>query len=289
LGTLLAACCVLAVVLRPATAAEEAERQSLRSAVDELLEVLEEGSLLPDDGPDARRAILGAILEALGLDARLERAAGTVAGGEMVTLVAGQTTLRGYFLYIQLLAIEPGLAREVNGLLRDADSHYSGIVLDLRAARGGDMDSAGAVVETLKALDLPLAILIDKRTAGAAEVLASRAEAACDAITIGQPTAGFPFPSYSVTLDSGDTIRLPKVTADGEAPRQWSCRPIQPDVRVEQVMDPAELRDPQRHEIATGDTLIDSDLALQKAVDLLTAVKALENTHFGPGHEDTGQ
>lgn len=83
----------------------------------------------------------------------------------------------------------------------------TGTVVDLRFASGDAYTSVGAVVTELTVQKLPLLVLINGETSGAAEVLAAKLRAA-GALLIGNPTAGLAMMTEDFPLANGQRLRV---------------------------------------------------------------------------------
>jgi hypothetical protein len=199
-----------------------------------------------------------------------------------------------------------------------ADTGRFGFILDLRGAGGDDPKAAATLAglaaspgsllfafrtrdgndrATFKAPEgvavrNPMMVLIDGQTRGAAEVLAAAlADAAKGALLIGQPTAGDPLVRELVPLPDGRLLRAATrqlVTAGGEVYN--GQRRVEPGLlvdasraaplREEASLDAGEKPEGQTDadEVAFRERLED-DAALQRAVDVLAGLKAL---NLGP-------
>ena len=193
-----------------------------------------------------------------------------------------------------------------------SDTNRTGLVLDLRDAGGDDLESARAIASTFAApgaplfsmveahgakpqpyvatggaYQVPVMVLVDGRTRGAAEVLAMALKDNVRGVMLfGSTTAGDPAVRELIRLPSGEFLRV--------ATRSLSTRPgriydgrggIDPDVRVsggpapdEYDVAPAadrralleqEVRDYALRSRCRGDE------ALRRAVDVMLGLKAL--------------
>ncbi len=153
-----------------------------------------------------------------------------------------------------------------------------GVVLDLRNARGEDYAGAtrllhlfhGGKADAADGKDasvrLPAIVLVGRDTAGAAEVFATLIERAGNALTMGQRTAGRPFPRKKVLLRNGDLLLIPDIPPPL---RTVAPVPVKPSVAAQAgpQVDYARLA-----ETVDGDQ---QDACLQRAVDLLLSLHAL--------------
>ncbi|BAC89466.1 S41 family peptidase [Gloeobacter violaceus] len=135
---------------------------------------------------------------------------------------------------VQLASIGFGSASQVSQALHQAD-HSRGVILDLRGAGGEDAQSvadtarlffptgASPLVQTVGArdsvrrwdskvravaVDLPVVVLIDKKTRAGAEALAAQLGRTGRAQVLGTRTAGSDLFSESFALPSGAAVRL---------------------------------------------------------------------------------
>lgn len=146
-------------------------------------------------------------------------------------LVAKSTVFEQSIGYIRVGRVGEGLARQVQQAYENLQStnKLDGLVMDLRFARGHEYSEAAAVAdlfvvsdapllqlgsETLRAknksdsITLPVAVLVNEATAGAAEALAAAMRTATGAIVIGQTTAGQARVFKEFTLSNGQKVKL---------------------------------------------------------------------------------
>ena len=221
--------------------------------------------------------------------------------------------------YVRVNGLFPGAGTAIADILAEwSVAGIAGVVLDLRGANGGDQDSAVTVaslmsqpatplfsyrdagdrdleVHTARAgasLGVPLMLLVDNQTAGAAELLAAvLSGAGRGAMLIGSPTAGDPMIREPVALAEGEVLYIASrrlVVGDGKiyAGRET----VRPDIVVSPQAvypdyDPAKsiLTDPRGvtdEELETHElrVYIKGDVPLTRAVDVLLGLKAL-NLH----------
>jgi len=157
-----------------------------------------------------------------------------------------------------------------------------GVVFDLRNAGGEDYAGAVRLLRLFRAnaprlgsepegdqpeqVQLPAIVMVGHETTGAAEVFAALLERGGNALTMGQPTAGRPFPKRKLRLRRGDLLLVPDVPPPLRSVRS---EPVQPAVVAKSG--------PQAdYELLAGKVDGDeSDLCLQRAVDLLLSLHAL--------------
>ena len=94
--------------------------------------------------------------------------------------LAKSAILEGNVAYLRIGQVETNLADEIRAAQTalTVSNKIAGTVLDLRFADGNDLDSAKAAADLLAAEKLPLAILVNRQTGGAAETLAAELRAA---------------------------------------------------------------------------------------------------------------
>lgn len=174
----------------------------------------------------------------------------------------------GGVAYLQVARVNAELVGALSGALADtnllADSR--GLVLDLRFAGGGDFSVAAPVVSMLSrrhggVLDwgdghaeivpptngvrVPLVILVNSRTSGAAEAVAHVLRQSASAVVLGGRTAGRLAVNRNISLPDGRSLRVPlgllklgdevlpasgvvpdiAVTSRTESERQWMVDP----------------------------------------------------------------
>lgn len=251
----------------------------------------------PDDGP-ARTTLL----------ARARATAEGVEESDELPLGMG---------YVRVSGLHAGSGQTLARLLRRwGGDDRSGVILDLRGAGGTDEVSVVEVASLLargdrplfsigtpggvewravtarpgKPLVLPLMVLIDSRTRGAAELLAGVLEGSVrGAILLGTPTQGDPLVRELLDLPSGGALYMATrrvMTADGRVydGRNWvdphisvlqedtktGAQPEEPVAAARRGESTPEERDRQLLRQWVRD-----DPMLQRAVDLLLGLKAL--------------
>ncbi len=199
-------------------------------------------------------------------------------------------------------------------LLREwAATNFAGAVLDLRGADGADVASAVAVASPFasagsllfsmkdrewndlsdylardaEALALPLMVLVDEKTSGAAELVAvAAADSLRGVLVIGQPTAGDPGIRDVVPLADGRGVYIATRQLVSGAGAVYDGREeVVPTIQVSSRAnalgfepEPGPDRRAKLAEEATDRALRDrvrGDAALQRAVDVLLGLKAL--------------
>jgi hypothetical protein len=173
--------------------------------------------------------------------------------------IARQERLDGGVLYLRLGRVDTGVAQALRTALTRAAANtnaappMSGLVLDLRFARGESLPAAGeaaalfsdrteAVLDwgigsvtgsgAQRAWGLPMAVLVNGRTEGSAEALAAALRQETGSALVGQATAGTHGVFREITLKHGTRLQVPvgrirlgggAILADG---------PVTPDIRI---------------------------------------------------------
>lgn len=235
----------------------------LEQSVQVLLATLRERGQLSTLTADQREQVLASILEVLDLRAEPTDPAKPAA-------FSGPITVRGLYAYFRLEHLGAGLAAAVKAAMTDvAAGHYAAVILDLRGSTGTAQPDAAQAFAPLREATVPVACLIDGRTASAAAELAASLRQNEHAILVGQPALPPGQAAELVTLATGERVWLPAVPPPGTV----APAAIQPDVLVR---DPRiglvtfETADP-----ANWSALAARDEALRRAVDLLTATRIL--------------
>ena len=157
--------------------------------------------------------------------------------------------------YIRLTGARPGAAQAFASAFDElrASNRLSGLVLDLRFAAGGDYAEAGAVADlffsaeqpliqwggkaarsTVKtnAISLPVILLVNQRTAGAAEALAAVLRSGSKALIVGAPTAGQTHAFNEFPLSNGQRIGIAAGRIQIGEDQVLSEKGIAPDIQV---------------------------------------------------------
>jgi Peptidase family S41 len=175
-------------------------------------------------------------------------------------LVSKTNLLDEDIAYVRVSRVGDGLAGAVSaayGSLR-ASKKLKGLVLDLRFTGGEDFAAAAAVADVFiakerplldwghgvvrseakqTALTLPVAVLMNRETTGAAEALAAVLRDAGVALLLGAPTAGAGMVMSEYPLPDGQWLRIaaePVKFGDGAA---LSPQGVKPDIEVKVTLD----------------------------------------------------
>ncbi|MBI4324154.1 MAG: hypothetical protein HY674_02705 [Chloroflexi bacterium] len=157
--------------------------------------------------------------------------------------------------YLRVARVESGLAEAVRDSYEQlkATNKLAGLVLDLRFAGGGDYLAAAKVADHFLAHEQPLlkwgdrtehstaktnawkvpvAILVNRRTSGAAEVLAAVLRQAAVGLLIGSPTAGEAHIFQEFNLSNGQRLRIARSRVQLPEGPALSATGITPDIAV---------------------------------------------------------
>jgi hypothetical protein len=115
------------------------------------------------------------------------------------------TVLENDVAYLRVGEVQTNLASEIASAQNSwaATNQIAGTVLDLRFADGDDLAAAKATADLLAQKKLPLAILVNEETSGAATSLATDLRSARAGLIFGSTTAELK-PDIAVTVKSGD-------------------------------------------------------------------------------------
>ena len=170
-------------------------------------------------------------------------------------LISRSTVLENDVAYVRVARVEEGLAKEIGGQLEQlsATNKLKGVVLDLRFSAGDDYQAAAAVADLFipkehplldwgngivksrkkeDAIRLPVAALVNRDTAGAAEALAAVLRETGTGLILGGKTAGGAMVGQEFPLKNGQKVRIatsPVKLGDGSA---LSAQGLTPDIEV---------------------------------------------------------
>lgn len=162
----------------------------------------------------------------------------------------------GDIVYLRIKRVADGLEKEIRDACQPSNgtNKFKGLVLDLRYATGDDYLAAASAVdlfvkkeqtllfwgtkpvqskEKKDAITMPVAVLVNKQTAGAPEALAAMLRQAGAGLILGSPTAGKAMVAKDFPLKDGEKLRIatsPIVMGDGSS---VSSQGLRPDIPVE--------------------------------------------------------
>ena len=169
--------------------------------------------------------------------------------------LAATSVIEGAYGYFRFGDVSEGIDREFNAALRrvGATNRLKGIVLDLRFAEGSDYDAAvdladgffgkrrpladwgdGVKFSTDKtnAVAMPLAILVNDETRGAAEAFAGILRRSEIGLLIGENTAGQASISREFTLKNGQKLRIATTPIKVAGAEAIDRKGLKPDIEV---------------------------------------------------------
>lgn len=288
-------------------------RVSASTSLDAILSCLETNGVLVDRSRAVRGGIEG-ILRSIDPGALVgispEAADGVDAG---VTQAVDRVELWPENLaYLRVRGLIPGSGEEILAQLRTLEQQ-AGIVLDLRNASGADLQSVAILaglaypaqtplyvltdnrgqpvstnrVETAAGFRVPLMVLIDGKTRGAAEALAALWRGKPGIMLLGSATPGNPRFRDILTLPDGQVITLATrklLPLQGES---YDSRGVEPDVvvaplapvptgieaaRTNRMERPRSAKTEQDLELMKR---VGEDAVLQRATDILLGLRTL--------------
>jgi hypothetical protein len=191
--------------------------------------------------------------------------------------IARKTVHDNFFAYIRLARISGSTEPDFWQAYQDtrATNRLRGLVLDLRFADGMDYEMAARVadhfvaneVPLLKlgdktvqstpktnAVNIPVAVLVNKETSGAAEALAAMLRQADAALLIGSSTAGRALEYQEVHLSNGQILRLAKAPVRVGDFQTLTTAGLAPDILVGTPLqeERAALEDPFKLSLKNG-------------------------------------
>jgi len=197
---------------------------------------------------------------------------GGSSGNRTGALVTKSNLFDGNIAYVRIARVEDDLAKNVRAAYDalDTTNKLKGIVLDLRFANGQSYAAAAAVADlfagrerpllnwgngvvnsTAKtdAITMPVGVLVNHQTSGAAEALAAVLRETGWGMVLGSRTAGQAMVAQEFPLSSGDKLRIatsPVLLADGST---IPTTGLQPDITVSDAPEDerAYYSDPFKH------------------------------------------
>jgi hypothetical protein len=162
----------------------------------------------------------------------------------------------GDIVYLRIRRVTEGLDRQIRDVCRPSDgtNKFKGLVLDLRYSSGEDYLAAAAAADLFvrkeqtllfwgtkpvqskqkkDAITIPVAVLINKQTAGAPEALAAIMRQTGAGLILGSVTAGRAMVAQEFPLKDGERLRIatsPIVMGDGSS---VSSQGLKPDIAVD--------------------------------------------------------
>jgi hypothetical protein len=195
--------------------------------------------------------------------------------------------------YLRVNRVASGLAAELQSAQTAlaATNKISGTVLDLRFADGNDLVAAKAAVDVFAQKQLPLAVLVNTETRGAAATLATDLREARDGLVLGG-AAGELKPDIAVAVDITDEKEFLENPYAAPAASGTNASPASGG-NLATFIDHTSEADLVREKIKDGEQDEDSlpprptepqkpyihDPALARAVDLIKALAVVRQNH----------
>lgn len=202
---------------------------------------------------ELNRAAVQGLLNALG--PKVSLGTNNAPANTATNPVAEVILFEGDIAYLRITRVDDGLAKGINAAYAQvkATNKVSGLVLDLRYTKGSDYKAAadaadlfvsknqpllnwgqGVVMSHEKngSIRVPVAVLVNHETSGAAEALAAVVRQAGAGLILGSRTAGNAMVMQDFPLKDGEHLRIgsaPVTLGDGTA---LSAEGIKPDIDV---------------------------------------------------------
>lgn len=206
-----------------------------------------------------RAAVAGLVNE---LQPRVQLVTNSAASSEQGNAGLNSSLFESSIFYVRIQAVEAPLPQALKEQVRqqNATNKLSGVVLDLRYANGTDYkaaaETAGLFIANQQpllkwadqsasagmsdAIQLPLAILVNRDTSGAAEALAAALRSAGVGLVLGNRTAGEAFVVRDFPLKNGSILRLAADEVSLANGSVIGTNGVKPDIDV--TVTPAEER-----------------------------------------------
>ena len=202
---------------------------------------------------EVEKAAATGLINELGGRVELVRVGGPATNA--APLLARTNVYEGGYGYFRVARVGEGLAKQFSEAydgLRSSNK-LKGILLDLRFASGQDYKAASELADrflsqettllkwgdtTLRstaksdAIRLPVAVLINQKTSGAAEALAGALRQSEAALLIGNPTAGKALVFQTFPLSTGQELRIGKVPVELGNGQTIPAKGLSPDILV---------------------------------------------------------
>jgi C-terminal processing protease CtpA/Prc len=203
---------------------------------------------------ELNRAAVQGLVNALGPKVTLVTNEVAESNGESSTVRSN--LFEGDIAYLRIRTVADGLDQQIRNVCRPSDgtNKFKGLVLDLRYSSGDDYLAAAAAAdlfvrkqqtllfwgtkpveskEKKDAITIPIAVLVNKHTAGAPEALAALMRQTGAGLILGGVTAGRAMIAQEFPLKNGERLRIatsPIVMGDGSS---VSSHGLKPDIAVD--------------------------------------------------------
>ena len=208
------------------------------------------------NGGELNRTAVQALVSALAPRVAIADAKSTSTSLAEQTLLSKSMLFDGPIAYLRVAKVEEGLAKALQQAFVQVSStnRMSGLVLDLRYAVGDDYSAAAAVADLFlkkerplidwgkgpvhskekeDAITIPVALLVNRQTAGAAEALAAVLRDSGAALILGARTAGQAMIAQEYPLSNGARLRIavsPIQVGEGVT---LSADGVKPDIAIQ--------------------------------------------------------
>lgn len=205
---------------------------------------------------ELNRTAVRSLVSALGSKVSLVTNGAATAASEHTALVSKLNIFENDIAYVRVGRVEAGLAKAVREAFEQlgATNQLKGLVLDLRFAGGTDYAAAASAADLFERKEQPLlnwgngmvkskeksdpiavpvAVLVNRQTAGAAEALAGVLRVTGTGLILGNRTAGQAMIAKDFPLSDGESLRIataPIQLGNGTA---LSAQGVKPDISVE--------------------------------------------------------
>jgi hypothetical protein len=238
-------------LLRAQTKAEDAAMPDFKEVYD-----LVRAHLAGTSEAQLNQAAVQALVSGLGPRVSLVTNGAAAKTRAEAPLVSKSIVFDGEIAYVRVERVGDGLAKAVHDICTRlaGTNKLAGLILDLRYAAGDDYASAAATAELFikkdvplldwgtgmvrskdkgDAISLPVAVLVNRQTTGAAEALAAVLRETGSGLILGNRTAGQAMIAQEFPLKNGERLRIataPIQLGDGSA---LSAQGLKPDIAVE--------------------------------------------------------
>jgi C-terminal processing protease CtpA/Prc len=182
--------------------------------------------------------------------------------------IIAKTNAFDSFGYVRLIRVAPGVGDQISDAIK-SNRKLKGVVLDLRFAKGDDYEAAieaanafidgeqtllkwgdqnGKTKSNPGAIKLPVVVLVNRQTTGAAEALAGALSISQAALMVGNRTAGQAMAFQDFPLSSGQHLRIARSRVELGTGKPIGSEGLTPDiiVEVEEKNERSWLDDPYR-------------------------------------------
>jgi len=199
---------------------------------------------------DLNKAAALGLIEKLGAKVELTDPASP---SSTLPLVAKTNLFANEFAYVRLSRVAAGVGQQIADAIK-ANHKAKGVVLDLRFAKGQDYNAAveaanvfvdgeqtllkwddqtGKTKANPDAIKLPVVVLINRQTAGAAEALAGALSISQAALLVGNRSAGQAMAYEDFSLSNGQHLRIAHSNVELGNGKAISSEGLAPDLLVE--------------------------------------------------------